>query len=164
MKVQLNFDIREFVPESIWEKFGKNSTWFINPVIPSLAQFYKNYFTEYYKNKFPGRVKTVLIKVNTWHYEKGGFQNRGLRIPSSKVGAKLSQHRFKDAFDCEIIVVFLDGKKEEVSYKEIHEIIMANDALFRSQGLTTIESVNLAPGWLHSDVRFILDQKKIMVF
>ena len=54
--VAVNFDIREFVPKAIWDRFGVKSTWFINPQIPHLAQFYKDFFTKYYKRKYAGKM------------------------------------------------------------------------------------------------------------
>jgi len=48
--------------------------------------------------------------VNTWHYEKNGFKNRGYRAPDCTVGARYSQHRFGRAFD----VSFRDVSAEEV--------------------------------------------------
>lgn len=161
-QIEKNFDIREFVPRSIYQRFGKNSTWFIDPMLPKLAQFYKDFFTYYFKTKDPN-VSHVLIKINTWHYEKNGFQNRGFRFPNTKIGAKLSQHKFANAFDCEIIIVYYDGTQKEVDYKEIHQVIKQNESAFMDKGLTTLESVKIAKGWLHSDMRWIPNQTEILI-
>ena len=106
MKVSANFYIQELVPKSIWDRWGEDSTWFISEQVVTLAQFYKDFFTRYYKNKYKGikDVKTVAIVINNWHYVKGGHQFRGFRPPDCTVGASLSQHRFCNAFDCDIII------------------------------------------------------------
>jgi hypothetical protein len=161
MKVATNFDIREFVPKSIWDRFGTSSVWFINKRVINLAQFYKDFFTKYYKNQLDN-VKTVLIVVNTWHYIKGGHQYRGFRPPAYTKGAKLSQHRFGKGFDCDIIIVFEDGTRQEVNYSEIHDIINEYEEMFIEAGLTTLESVKDAPTWLHSDCRWIINQVHIL--
>ena len=161
MKVSQNFDIREFVPRSIWNKWGTRSTWFIEERVVKVAQFYKDFFTKYYKNKHDG-LKTVSIVVNTWHYIKGGQQNRGFRTPSCKVGASMSQHRFCNAFDCDVILVFKDGRRVEANYKELHKIIKEYEDQFMGAGLSCLESVKDAPTWLHSDCRWMPNQKGIL--
>lgn len=164
MKVSENFDIREFVPKSIWDKFKSKSTWFVSPVVVGLAQFYKDWFTAYYKENYSGdkTVESVIITVNNWHYKSGGHQYRGFRPPETKVGAKLSQHRFCNAFDCDIHIKFTDGTRQEASYTEIHKIINANAKVFMEKGLTTLEHPKDAPTWLHSDCRWIPNQAKIL--
>ena len=160
MKKYPNFDIREFVPKSIFDKYGANSTWFINEKVIALAQFYKDFFTKYYKNKNDA-VKNILIVVNNWH-SGGTLQQRGFRPPESETGAGLSQHRFCNAFDCDIIIVFKDDTRKEADYTEIHKIINEYNDMFLEAGLTTVESPEDAPTWLHSDCRWIEGQTKIL--
>ena len=160
MKVSANFDIREFVPKSIWDKWGEKSTWFVGENVVKLAQFYKDFFTKYYKNKYDD-VERVSIVVNTWHYG-GSLQYRGFRPPQYQYGAKLSQHRFCNAFDCDIIIKFNNGKQIECDYVEIHAVINEYSDQFIANGLTTLESPEDAPTWLHSDCRWIPDQKEIL--
>ena len=162
MRISKNFDLREFVSESIWKRFGKSATWFISKDVVSLAQFYKDFFTRYFKNKLEKKVKSVIIVINNWHYVKGGHQQRGFRPPGSNTGASLSQHRLCNAFDCDIIIIYEDGIREEASYKEIHEVIYKYEDMFMEAGLTTVESVEDAPTWLHSDLRWIPNQKEIL--
>jgi hypothetical protein len=162
MKISENFDIREFVPKSIWNRFGVNSVWFIDRKVVDIAEFYKEFFTNYFKQKYPGKVESVSIVVNNWHY--GGIkQYSGFRPPECTEGAKLSQHRFKSAFDCEITVNYTDGKKSEADYVEIHKIIQDNESLFLSKGVTCIEDVAIATGWLHTDTRWVINQKNILI-
>jgi hypothetical protein len=162
MKISENFDIREFVPRSIYASFGVNSTWFIDRKVVAIAEFYKKFFTNYYQQKYPGKVASVIVVVNNWHIG-GNKEFSGYRPPDCAVGAKLSQHRLKSAFDCEMWIVFSDGTRQEVDYKEIHKVIHENEDLFLSQGVTRIEDVSFATGWLHTDTAWIINQTKILI-
>lgn len=162
MKISDNFDLREFVPKSTFQKYGANATWFVSQKMISVAEFYKEFFTNYFKTKLPGKVASVSIVINNWHIN-GPKQYSGYRPPDYTEGAKESQHRCHNAFDCEITIVFLDGSKQEADYKEIHQIIQDNEALFLSKGVTTVEDVAIASGWLHTDFRYILNQTKILI-
>lgn len=163
MKCSQNFDIREFIPKRIWDKFGTSSTWFVNPLMVRVAEFYKSFFTTYYKNKYGNdKVKEVLIVINNWHIG-GAKQWSGVRLVDCPEHKEFSQHSFKNAFDCEIIIVFTDGKKQEADYKEIHQVIQANEKEFMANGVTCVEDVAIASGWLHTDFRWIYDQKHILI-
>ncbi len=163
MKVSENFDVREFVPKRIWDAWGQSSTWFINPLSVKIAEFYKSFFTSYFKKKLGNEiVKGVIIVINNWH-TGGSKQWSGLRLKECPEHKELSQHSFKNGFDCEIFIVYADGKKEEVNYKEIHEIIQTNQAEFLANGVTCIESIEYAPGWIHTDFRWIPNQKNILI-
>lgn len=145
MKISQNFDVREFVPKSIWDAFGESSKWFIDIRMVKLAEFYKQFFKAYYK------ADNVLIIANNWH-TGGEYQFRGYRPRSCNVGGENSQHRRGTAFDCDIIII--KGKQRiEANYKEIHQVIKQNQKEFMDAGLTTIEDVAFAPTWLHSDNR-----------
>lgn len=154
MKVSLNFDVREFIPKHIWDAFGEKSQWFVSRQMVNCAEFYKRFFLHYYKTKLgPDKVKNVLIKVNTWH--AGGQQQwRGLRTPLCDQGKENSQHRYMNAFDCEIVVVMANGTQVEADYREIHQVIKNNEAEFMANGVTTVEDVKIATGWLHTDFRW----------
>lgn len=163
MKVSKNFDVREFVPKHIWEQFGTNSTWFVNPKIVKIAEFYKSFWLAYYKRKLGNdKVTNVLIQVNTW-LTGGPQQWRGLRTAKCTEGADNSQHRYMNAFDCEIIIVMADGSRVEADYKEIHQVIKANETEFMANGVTCVEDVKIASGWLHTDCRWIPEQKNILI-
>lgn len=162
MKISPNFDLREFVPKETFAKFGENATWFVSPIAPVVAEFYKSFFLDYYKKKLGAdKVKDVLIVINNWH-AGGTKQFSGYRPPSFTEGAKESQHRCHNAFDCEIYIVLNDGTKTECSYTEIHKIIADNDALFFSKGVRCVEDVRDATGWLHTDFRWTFGQVSIL--
>jgi len=151
MRISKNFDIREFVPKETWDKWGVKSVWFIDNRIPLLAQGIKEFLVKCYVNKDPNIVD-VQLNVNNWHL--GGQQQlKGYRPPTCTIGGKESQHRFGRGFDADIILVYKNGTKKEVPVAEIHGIIKANWSVFKSLGLTTIESVKDAPTWMHFDIR-----------
>lgn len=161
MKVSQHFDARELVPRHIWEQFGENSTWFISDKIVHILEFYKSFWYTYYKKK-DDRVKAVLIRVNNWH-TGGGKQWSGLRTARCTEGAANSQHRYKSAVDCEIVIQMADGSVTEADYKEVHRVILENEREFMANGVTCIEDPAIATGWLHSDTRWVFDQKHILV-
>lgn len=159
MNIRPNFDVREFVPPRVWNQFGRASRWFLDPRMLDLAQFYRDYFD-------------APVRVNDWHFGgadsasrsdsdqssshtqyEGDFTERGFRLPDSNVGARLSQHKFGRAFDCNVRGLTPD---------EVRSRIMDNEALFMAEGLTTLESGDIATTWVHSDVR-TTDQNSIMI-
>lgn len=162
MKVSKNFDVREFVPPEIYNRFGDKSTWFVDEKIVKIAEFYKSFFFDYYKKRNGDTLKAVYIIVNSWHYG-GGKKWSGLRYEGCGVGVSLSQHKFKSGFDCEIMLKFKDGTKIEANYVEVHKAIQDNEVLFMSNGVTTVEDVRIAKGWLHTDTRWIPGQKNILI-
>lgn len=163
MKISKNFDVREFVPKHLWDKWGTRCTWFVNPKIVHIAEFYKTFFLAYYKKKLGNdNVLNVLIQVNTWH--TGGSQEwRGLRTAKCTEGTEDSLHRYMSAFDCDIIIVMKDGSKVEADYKEIHKVIKENETEFLANGVSAVEDVAIAGTWLHTDCRWIPEQKNILI-
>lgn len=159
MKVSQNFDIREFVSKETWDKWGERSIQFLTKSVIALAQYYSQFFNIYFTKKDPNVVK-VKVVINDWLYG-GSKQQRGYRNPAQyakggqfeKTPLSESQHRRGNAFDCDIILVYKDGREVEVSQAELHQIIKANWLEFKNNGLTTIEALEDAPTWLHSDCR-----------
>jgi hypothetical protein len=130
MQIRPNFDLREFVPPSVWEDFGWAARWFLDPRMLDLAQFYRDFFE-------------APVRVNDWHYG-GDFTERGFRLPSTETGAELSQHKFGRAFDCNV---------KGMTPDEVRSQIKENENLFMRKGLTTLESGAIATTWVHSDIR-----------
>lgn len=131
IKVSNNFDLREFVGPDLYKKYGSSSVWFVRPQIVFLAQFIRDYFG-----------KRMII--NDWH--KGGkFTERGFRLPDSKTGAKLSQHKLAGAIDFNI---------EGMTSDEVRSSILENPVTFMDKGLTTLEHADYAPTWVHGDIRW----------
>jgi len=163
MKVAKNFDLREFIPPSVWKKFGKLAVWFVNPKLFVIAQGEKDFLTAYYKKKYDN-VKTVLVVINNWHYAKSGIRRwSGLRtvpyimrqLKTGKRPATLTQHigGMCNATDKKYYIVFNDGKRKEIPASEIRSIILKNQSTWMAWGLTTLESGKYAPTWVHGDCR-----------
>src|SRR3990167_10397855 len=146
MKISQNFDIREFVPKRVWDKFGLNSTWFVNEKAVKVAEFIKSFFTTYYKKKLGNdKVQTVLVVINNWH-TGGTKQFCGLRLKECVEYKEFSQHSFMNAIDPELYIKFTDGTIKEVDYVEIHKVIHEHESEFLANGITSIEDVSIAVG------------------
>lgn len=143
-KASKNFKVEEFVPQKIYEKYGDSSLWFIDPKIVSLAQMIREYF---------GKSMTI----NNWH-NGGNFNYRGFRNDSfyyewessisaykSKRKGKLSQHRMGRAIDFNISGLECD---------EVRAEFLKNENQWLEMGLTTLESGDYAPSWIHADLRY----------
>ena len=133
-RVKSNFLIQEFVPKVIYDKYGPNSIWQLDPDLILGIQFIRN------------TVK-LPIMINNWH--KGGmFQNRGKRRSGTTVGAKDSQHFMGRAVDFNII----DGTRVWPS-KKVFDFIFKHESDIMSAGFTTIENHRHTKGWTHLDMR-----------
>jgi len=128
MKLTQNFDLREFVPPEIFEKFGANSIWFVDNRLVSLAQFVRDHFNR-------------PIVINDW-YRGGKRKYSGYRPHDCPVGVVNSQHRFGRAMDIVVKNMLPD---------EIREAIRKDKVLFFQAGLRAIE--NDTPTWVHLDIR-----------
>lgn len=122
------FKIYELVDKPTFDQWGDRAWQFFNPLLlmslDALREFYG-----------------VGITVNNWYWE-GRFSQRGLRNPSSTVGATFSQHRLGNAIDCD--VKGIDPKKVR------EDIVLYKDTLF--------PYINCLEGninWVHFDCRNI---------
>lgn len=95
-------------------------------------------------------ILNTPVILNTWHRrsknDKGYYVGRGTRpafyLPAG--GATISMHYFANALDCSTL---------KYSPLEIYKAILANREKFELIGLTTIENLDITPGWLHGDGR-----------
>lgn len=128
--VTKNFKLVELVPRSIYEKYGKNSIWFVRYKLISGIQILRENL---------GKPCTI----NNWHVG-GDFQYSGYRPRDCNIGADDSQHRGWNAYDLKF-----DGLES----LEVQEWIRKN---FKSKELfkhfTTIENGTI--GWTHVDDRY----------
>lgn len=162
MKVSPHFDVREFVPKDMWDRFGEKSIWFVNPKLVEIAEFYKTFFLKHFQKTNGNKLVNVLVVVNNWHYG-GSRQYSGIRPAYSNIGAANSQHKYKAAFDCQFILRFKDGESITPDYRDIHKIIMDHEEEFLEAGVTTLEHPDYAKTWLHTDIRWIPDQTKLLI-
>jgi len=138
MQVSKNFYLWEFVSSGIYRRWGNNSIWFLDKRIITASQFIRTRFD------YP-------VTICNWHDAEPGdkiYQYSGYRSPSCKVGANLSQHKFGRAPDLKML-----GKPNNGA-DELRDDIKKNFHLYKSMGLTTIESEDYAPNWCHLDCRW----------
>lgn len=132
MKLTNNFYLQEFVPKSLYRKWGNNATWYIDPRIPKLAQFVRDRYN-------------VPITINNWHYKKEGIFNfRGFRPSNCAWGAKHSMHKGGRAFDFDC----------QIPLKEIFADILLNKKLFMNKGISAVENIERSITWIHVDIRY----------
>jgi len=131
MKLNDFFEIQEFVPPQIWNKFGEKSLWLIDPKIIEIATEYRKFFK-------------VPIIINNWNSRNGPYMYRGYRPPRVNIGSEYSQHKMGRAFDFSS-----PGTNPEFFYNEI----LKNQEHFMKFGLTTLEDISFTKTWLHSDCR-----------
>lgn len=125
------FNTKEFVSREVYNQFGENSLWFVDPRIRKLANFIRTFFAS-------------SVTINNWQWN-GSLDERGFRQPDSTEGAVFSQHRFGRAIDFNV-----KGKTP----KQVYDIILANKEVFMQNGLTCIEDVAFTPTWTHVDIRY----------
>lgn len=152
MKITKNFDLREFVSPTVWNRFGENSKWFVNPWCYEFAQFIKEFLSQHYGEE-------VVITINDWHY--GGqrkwschrtYQYINKQVKDGKKVATLSQHvgGQANAIDCLFIK---KNNGEVISSDDARQLILDNESLMMSHGLTSMEGSKWAPTWCHLDNR-----------
>lgn len=146
MKLNDFFDIQEFVPPEIFNKFGASSTWFIQKDVVDGITFIRE-------------TLDIRIRGNNWHKVKGGMQNRGYRLPGNSTGASLSQHFLANA---------LDWDSPDMSVAEIYKWLMDNqDMIIAKTAFRTIENLSLTnksgDGWIHLDKRWVSNPKGLLV-
>lgn len=159
MELTKDFTVQSFVSKDFYNKWKDKSIWFIDFRVVELAQFIKDFFEDYYS-------KPVIMDINTWF--KGGLRNySGFREPGSPYHRLFSQHSFGRAIDFQLII---DGKYVDI--KEIYNIILENELLFRENGLTTLENIDFtykpkgegeSSGWIHADIRWTGQTKLLIV-
>lgn len=129
-KISDNFYTAELVHPRFLELFGARAKWYISQWQIDTAEFIRDFFN-----------RPVIINDYMWG---GKMQNRGTRPPNSTVGAYYSQHKMMMAIDFHIKGLTID---------HIYNVILSNQSVFMQHGITTIESVEFTPGWIHVDGR-----------
>jgi hypothetical protein len=125
MKVSENFSLVEFVPKSIWDKYGTFSTRFIDKQLPIMAQGVRDFY------------KTG-VTINDWSWG-GGYSESGFRDPNTSTGAPLSSHKRGMAIDIKV-----KGVESSQVYKDV---VGQWDIYFKALGVTSIEEGTV--GWTH---------------
>ncbi len=127
MKVNnTHFDIKEFVPKSVYDKYGDGAIKFIDLRLVHILE----------------RIREICgdkaITINNWSYG-GKFQYRGYRPPECTVGALKSMHKLGRAVDFDV---------KGMSAEQVRQSIRDNQDELLSMGLTRMES---GVSWVHID-------------
>lgn len=131
-----NFEIYELVDSVTYSKFGEEAWMFFNTNALKALDGIREYFG-------------TPVTVNTWK-NGGNFEFRGLRPISSTLGATYSQHRFGNAFDCDI--------KGKTAIEVRTEILNnKNNELFKY-----INCLEANVTWVHFDCRNITDRIRVV--
>ena len=139
-----NFDVEEFVPRSVFRRWGMNSVWFLcRPHVESV-QWLRT------------RIDVRLV-CNNWHLKNPGTNFfRGLRTPDAPSYKEWSQHSGKmNATDLE---------SPDMSVKELYDWILDNqDEVIAKTSIRAVEDIKMTPTWLHLDSRWLPNAKGIFV-
>lgn len=130
------FKIQELVDPESYKVLGEGAFELFNPDALTALGDLREFFG-------------VPITINNWN-NGGEFKYRGYRPPDCSVGAKLSQHRLGNAFDCDI-----KGYTAEEARKKILE--NQNNPL-----LEKIMRMEANVSWLHWDLKPV--KNRIYVF
>lgn len=131
IQISANFFLDEYFPEKVYNKY-KNRTNILTYMLDKRLVIADQKL----------RDKFGPITINNW-WDDGDRQYSGLRFPGDQYYSKTSQHSFGRASD----KIFKLATAEEVrQYIEKH---------WKELGITSIEK---GVSWVHSDVRYILNQ------
>ena len=116
MKLNKYFYLQEFVPQEVFELFGKKSLMFVDERCIKTALMLRKMYGE--------------IHINDWLWG-GDRSNSGFRHPYSKVGRLFSPHKSGKAIDPKFIEADVDYVKEDIR----------NDSMFfyKNMGISRIE-------------------------
>jgi len=135
-----HFKVNELVPKEIYAMYGDGAVQFLDIKAVRVIEFLR---------KDLGKP----VYVNNW--DSGGLrQESGYRVPNTKTGGKLSQHKFGRAFDVRV---------EGMTPQEVYDYILANESKYLAAGLTCMENIKFTPTWNHLDTRAVLDLSKIRI-
>ena len=129
MQISPNFDLREYLHPDVWNQFGASSIWFLDPRLYTINQCLRD--------------RHGQVTINDWLWE-GSFVDSGFNL-YRKIGADYSQHKFGKA---------TDSKFKNISADEVREDILKHQRFWLEMGLTTLESADYAPTWVHLDTRY----------
>lgn len=140
-KLNDHFDIREFVPKSVYDEFGAAFCLrFVNPIMLHFATWLKIELGKKYGVE-------IAVRINDWHYG-GTFNNRAFRPPTSTVGKWTSAHRLAMGID-------MDFKRKDtgayIPIKDVFDFVMSKESEVLAMGVTRLEDYRDTATWLHAD-------------
>ena len=146
MRMTKNFYLHEFIPVSIFSRYGNNSVWFLDNRLHLGAQAVRDVlYSAIVKPR--GEFSDIKMTINS-----RDFNERGFRLPVTKTGGALSQHKFGRAIDFSIDALRPGGAWEDFPSLEVQRLISLpeNWAIIRLF-FTTMEKDTV--GWTHLDMR-----------
>ena len=136
IKLSENFYLDEYIPKDLYNKYIHKPHILIGLIDERLI-----------KADQALRDKFGPVNINTW-YNGGNRHWSGLRTPESSYYTPASQHTYGRASD----KIFL-----KTNAAEVRKYIKEN---WEKLGISCIED-NVS--WVHSDVRYIKDQKELLI-
>lgn len=148
MRLTANFFLQEFVPESVFKKFGNNATWFLCREHVESMQWLRDELTLDFG-------KEIRLVVNNWH--TGGPHNfRGLRTETALHFNPWSQHSYK----CNAS----DFDSPDASDQKIYDWMIASEKkIVANTSIRAIEDIKFTKTWNHGDSRWIPNAKGLLV-
>lgn len=144
MKLNDRFQLQEYVPKSLYEKYGDKAVrWVSNTIIEADLQLVLD-LEEHY-----GRV--VSCTINDWLWNAKGSQYRGVRVEGEPNYSATSLHAHGMASDKLFYFKNEDGSKERIPHKEIYDFVRKHEARYYALGIRRIEDIRDATSWLHWD-------------
>ena len=145
MKLTANIDLREVVPKSFWEAKKHRAVRFVDAGLVMAAQWMMR------------RYKWDSIMINDWMYG-GQSEQRGLRIPGQKLYRGDGAHDTGRALD---IIPRRGDENARDLVAEFHEHAATYPRLYFANNIWRIETIQLAPTWIHIDSIIWPDQKEV---
>lgn len=126
------FYLDEFIPPEIYSVRGAKSIALMDDRIIEGVTLLRKY-------------ANVPFVINNWH--KGlDKDERGLRLPNTRTGAKWSQHKFGRAIDL---------VPQGMTVRQLFAILKAHeDEFIEKKLITTVENVDITKVWMHCDCRY----------
>lgn len=161
---ETNFYAQEFLPPEVYNHPSRNPLWYLDPLTVFMVQFCRDWFA-------------TPVYLNNWH--KGGDRDlAGYRTPETGIEDYLLEHGFEGenlATAKRLLLSSSDNTAEELrigSWWSQHKFMRAADPVFKNltadkvrkeiidnqeefiaAGITTLESGQYAPTWVHMDRR-----------
>jgi hypothetical protein len=135
MNLLRNFDVRELVPQSVYETEREAAIRHVTPALQLAVEDVRALLTSHYTGR-------VVMLVNTWMWG-GRFRYRGYRNPQCGVGAKGGEHYRGTAADFDVYV-----ERRRVDPETVRRLI----AEHRDQ-VPTITRIERGVNWVHIDCK-----------
>lgn len=146
MKLTKNLDLRELVPKSVWTKHGHRALRMVDAQLILAAQ------------EIVDRRGWMAVTVNDWLWG-GHSEQRGLRIPGQPLYRGEGAHDWGRALD---LVPHRGTERVKDLVREFHDMAASYPGKMKDLGIWRIETIDLAPTWIHIDSVFSAYQQKVV--